>query len=316
VDHQAELPRHLRPDRTFDDVRLDPWHRWPMLAGLVTVFLLGGGKPVWNDPFDIDAAIWLSYALIPPLVVACLFWSRRLSWATAFLNTLEITILKFTFTYLIAMPLWAIIGPPPRPRLHDSISMTKSSSAPPEVTPWPDASRGAVRGMLRDAAGQPLAGAWIYVAAGLEDYVPPWPAEEAMLGVGAQGFREPVFHARRWQPLRGRSEDGRLHTVFFERDGHVLGNVPLLPSGEPSTLPTFEADGVVSLRCAVHGERAHMLFLHHPYAAETDGDGRFALEGVPALAVTVAAWHPLGEASAPAAVLRGGTVDLDLRLSP
>lgn len=288
-----------------------------MLAALVAVFLFGGGRPVWHDPFDIDRAIWLSYGLIPPLVVACLWWKRRLSWTTALLNTLEITILKFTLTYLIAMPLWALIGPPARPGLHQAVTAPRARSlAPPEVTPWPEGERGTVRGVVRGDDGRPRARAWVYVAAGLDEVILPWPAEARTIEVGARAFAAPVIAARRWQPLAGRSSDGLLHTLFFEHEGRVLGNVPLLPSGEPSAVPPLDADGLVSVHCAVHGERATLLLLHHPFAAESDAEGRFALTGVPALAVTIAAWHPAGgEARAEVQVRAAGEHRVDLELT-
>ncbi|MEQ9318983.1 MAG: hypothetical protein RIF41_07465, partial [Polyangiaceae bacterium] len=111
----ASLPAHRRADRTLDDVRLVSWQRWGMLGVLVVVFLFGGERPVWHDPFDIDLAIWLSYAPIPVLVAAGLAWSRRLSMGTWLLNTLEIVILKFSITYVIAITAWATFPRPDTP---------------------------------------------------------------------------------------------------------------------------------------------------------------------------------------------------------
>ena len=260
-----------------------------MLACLVTVFLFGGPRPVWHDPFDIDLAIWLSYAPIPLLVAAGLLWSRRLSLGTWALNALEIVMLKFSITYVIAITLWATFPRPPEPEpLREAPA--RPTEAPPAVTPWPADARGDVVGAVRGTAGEGVAGAFVVVRAGLEEIVEPRPERPVELVVSAGELGEPLHAVQRWQPLLGRSDDGRLHPLRFERDGDVLLTTPVLASGESRAIPTAGLEGVMRVRCTLHGEGTTLAVVPHPHHARSDADGRFELRGIPAVDVEVRAW--------------------------
>src|ERR1051325_617772 len=80
------------------------------------VFLFSNGR-MWRHPFDLDKAVWWSYAVIPLLVAGCLFAARRFRLRGLLLGTLELVLYKFGATYLVAATLWAITKPPPRPAL-------------------------------------------------------------------------------------------------------------------------------------------------------------------------------------------------------
>ena len=58
-------------DRQIADVRLGPVARWTTLAALLMIFFFGDG-PVWDHPFNIDLAVWWSYAPIPVVVALIL----------------------------------------------------------------------------------------------------------------------------------------------------------------------------------------------------------------------------------------------------
>jgi hypothetical protein len=292
--HAAEptLPAHRRPDRSVADIRLPPVQRWVMLAVLVTVFLTAGERPVWQDPFDIDRAIWFSYAPIPLLVLGGLFISQRLSLLTWVLNTGEIITAKFVITYLIAIPLWATTAYQPPPAAWGPPTPA-AVATPPPVTPWPDASRTILRGRVVDAVtGDPLPDALVYVASGLEDIVFERPAEPVVLDVGEHGFAETITVAQRWQPLVGSSRDGQLHPLRFTRDHEVLLMTSVLAEASASPIPTTGLGGLMKVTCVLHGESAQIAVFHHAHHTRSEPDGSFVIERVPDVPVTLAAWHP------------------------
>lgn len=309
----TDVPRHLRPDRTIEDVRLASWLRWPIIAALVTVFLIGGKAPVWHNPFDIDRAIWLSYAPIPVLVIAGLAWQRRLGAVTVFLNTLEIALTKFALTYCIAIPLWAAFGTAPGAPFEPSAGhapVTPLDARAPLPTPWPDDRRATVTGHVRDRAGAPIANAFVFVSGGLEDLDFARADELHTLDVAGAHFADALFVARRWQPLAGRSSDGALHTLFIEGDDHLSRNIPLLPSGERSPVRVHDLSGIVPIRCTVHRRRAHLAVMHHPFFTQSRADGSFSLERIPALPVTISVWRAARQQSVEVALEAGETAQI------
>lgn len=300
----SDQPRHLREDRTIEDVRLPAHLRWPMLAMLVAIFLFGGERPIWENPFDIDRAIWLSYAPIPILVAAGLWWSKRLSAATLFLNTLEIVLTKFGLTYMIAMTAWALSSDPPNepgPTSEHHVVVDMPEEAP-DPTPWPTKKVRTIAGRIMDAGASPVNEAFVYVSGGLDDIVFERPSTAAVIDLGG-GFASDLIVVRRWQPLKGRSTDGQLHTLFIEAPS--MRAVPLLPSGALSDIRVHHLDGVLPMRCSAHRRRAHIAVLHHPFHTYSDEDGRYTLEGVPDLPVEITAWTPDAQAT---------SVDADLTL--
>ncbi len=317
-DATSEIPRHLRGDRTVEDVRLPAKLRWPLIALLVAIFLFGGETPMWRNPFDIDRAVWASYVPIPVLVAAGLWWSKRLSAVTMFLNTLEIVLIKFALTYAIAMTLWAAFGNPPEaplpPALRPQVVVARRERAP-EPTPWPAQDRGALIGTVRTSGGAPLSGALVFISSGLADIAFPRPTEPHTLHLDEAGFEAPLVVARRWQPLHGRSDNRLLHTVIFDVADRSTRATPVLPTGVPSPLSLTGLRGVVPIRCTVHRKRAHVAVLHHPFNVFTDEDGNYRLDDVPALRVEVTAWADGSQVAAAARARPGTTSTVDLRLS-
>ena len=90
--------------------------------------------------------------------------------------------------------------------------------------------------------------------------------------------------------------------------GRLLFNYPAIPSGGRTV--TFErGHGLITLSCTVHGDAeppARILVVSHPFAARTDGDGRFRFEDVPAGALTVSAWDDAGGEVTTVATVRPG----------
>lgn len=312
----SELPAHRRPDRELSDIRLLPVQRWVMLVGLVSIFLFGGKHPVWHNPFDIDRGIWLSYAPIPILVLICLAWSRRLSLLTWTFNTAEIIGLKFSITYLIAIPLWATTAYEPSDRIEPPRSTAPASPPPPAVTPWPDDERGTIRATVTNAqTGAPVAGALVYVAAGFEDIVFPRPDEAVGLTIDDGRFAEPMSVVQRWQPLKAQADDGRLHPLRLSFGDDVQLVTSVLADAPTTPIRTAGLSGILSVRCVLHGETSHLVVLDHPFHALTDAAGEAVLADVPALSLRLAVWHAGDRDETPVRLASGTTVSVPLRLT-
>jgi hypothetical protein len=271
-----------------------------VLALGIALFLFEAG-PVWRHPWEmarVDGAIFWSYVLIPLLVLACLAWSRRLSLRAFFLDTLALVLLKYVATCTLALVLWettpfrpAAAAPPPR---HAAAAAAAQAEPAATSTPLDPARTGTVAGTVSDAAGRPAASALVWIAAGLEDHVfAPPAAPVSFVNTGA-GMTPPLAVVQAGQPLSARSADGQLHTMVAVKDERTLFNLPLLASGAPSHTSFREAEGLVTLRCNVHPGHAEaegrVLVLDHPFFAWTDETGHFALHGVPAGRVRLAAY--------------------------
>jgi hypothetical protein len=137
------------------------------------------------------------------------------------------------------------------------------------------------------------------VARGLEGYVFAPPSTPVQISNAGEGFGPRPVLIQRFGPLEMRSTDGQLHNaVATNAEGERLFNVPLLPHGAPRTVRFEAAHGLVSLTCAVHepeGEApARLLVLGHPFWTVAGADGRFSLEEVPPVDLTLAADHTSG----------------------
>jgi hypothetical protein len=242
-----------------------------------------------------------------------------------FLNTLELTAVKFAITYSFAIGMWALSdGPPARPAWQPRMTLTGTAPAPlspepaPSVTPWPAARTGSLSGRVLGPDGTPLAGALVYVSAGLEQLHAPVPSEPLELAVGPDSAGQ-LLVAREYQPLSARSADGRMHNLVASQRDRVLFNLPLLPSGAEQALSPPAANEPVKLRCmvhAAHGWQATLLVASTPHHTRSDSDGRFELDGVPALALTLSALDAAGRRARQALTLAaGGRTQLDLQLT-
>jgi hypothetical protein len=289
------------------------------LAVPIGIFLFGWG-PIWEHPWDIDRAIWWSYVPLPFLVLGCLAWSRRLTLRDFFLDALSLTLAKYSVTFTIALVLWSTGGPPPPADARGASGPAAPAESPPAPTPIPPGSAGAVRGVVADASGRPVAGALVFLDKGLEGYVFAPPAEPLLLDNGPTGVTPRLSAAQTWQTISARSSDGQLHTLVAASAGGPLFHVPLLSTGARSQVVVREPHGVTKIRCAVHqGDReakSYLAVFAHPFFAITGEGGRFAWTGVPAGQLRVAAFHPeLGEGAAPAELAPGGEADVQLGLA-
>jgi hypothetical protein len=272
------------------------------VAGTITIafvlFLFVSG-PIWRHPWDFDRfnrAVFWSYAAIPLLVFAALLWSKRLTARAFFLDALTITLVKYAFTFMLALVLWeALPMPAAAPLLpHRSTNAGGPAKIEPTIIPtWVDARKtGSVAGSVTDAGGLPVANALVFVSAGLDDHVFAPPARPLELSNPGTGVVPSIAVAQAGQTILARSTDGHLHSLVATQAAGTIFNTPLLGTGEPSDLRFREAAGVVTLHCNVHqgAEReGYLLVLAHPFFTWTDDEGRFRIEGVPSGHLRVAA---------------------------
>lgn len=300
---------------------------WSCFAIAVTIFVFVTG-PVWNHPWDISVlndAILLSYIPIPLLVLGCLAWRRALNFRGFFLDTLELTLLKYSVTFTFAMALWAVQEQPPpasAPTSQARAQLAAPEPPPPAPTPIDPAKTGVLQGVVKDASARPAAGVLVFVESGLEGYVFAPPTEPVRIENNGAGISPRLSVAELRQPIEARSTDGHLHTFIAvsEKGGATLFNTPLLSSGAWTHVSIREAGVIAKLHCSVHQRSAnetpaHLAILAHPFHAITGADGRFRLSGVPAGALRVAAFDPdRGESTQGVRLDAGGSVEIDIAL--
>jgi hypothetical protein len=280
--------------------RLPPLLYWGVFAVALGVFLFGEG-PVWSHPWSIDSfdlAVYWSYLPIPLLIFAGLAWSRRLRLRSFLLNTMELTLLKYSVTFTIALFLWETQA---APGLDTSVVHPAPGpvEALPTPTPIPPGTTGVIEGRVEGLAGRPAAGALVFVESGLEAYVFAPPAEPLRLENHGAGVEPRLSAAQAGQTILARSTDGHLHSVVASRAGEALFHIPMLSSGAWSTVVVREPHGVAELGCTVHQgseleTRSHLAVFAHPFFTLTREDGTFQLAGVPQGALRVGAWDRAG----------------------
>lgn len=278
---------------------------WLCLAIAVAVFLFSVG-PIWSHPWNInllDTAIYISYLIIPVMVLACLAFNRALNWRGAFLDMLELVLLKYALTFGFALVLWATI---PKPLMAKNFllfpaaspkSATESAPTLPPPSVIPPEKTTSISGQVFAGPNQPAEQALVFIAQGLESYVFAPSSNPLVLENNGHGIQPSLSAAMSGQPIQAHSSDAHLHT-FVAKDaggGAARLNVPLIRSGS-FTPVRFEGAGFVAeVRCSVHPDAEAPAFIGvfaHPFSAITGADGAFTFSGVPAKAVQVAVFHP------------------------
>lgn len=303
--------------------RLTPRQFWGCLAISVTIFVFSTG-PVWRHPWDVSVlnyAILVSYIPIPLLVIACLAWNRTLNLRGFFLDTLVLTLIKYSITFSLALGLWVVAPEPAALQVaHGArfpVTMVEPAPTPSVIG---EAETGSLSGVVTDASGRPAEGALVFIASGLERFVFAAPEEPLILENNGTGVSPRVAVARLRQPIQARSTDGHLHTFIASRDGTALFNTPLLSSGTWTSVGLRDS-GLLTVHCSVHQHAkteavAHLVVLDHPFHGFTGADGRFRFNTVPAAALRVTAFHPeLGVVTQEARLDAGAAPELSLSLA-
>jgi hypothetical protein len=274
-------------------VRLSRPQFWGIFAIAVLIFLFATG-PVWRHPWQIgvlnEAILW-SYLPLPLLVAGALAQRRALTLRAFFLDTLELTLLKYSATFGLSLVLWSIQRPPEEPFVFHAPKVEMATAPAARPTELDPARLGRVRGAVTDAGGAPVAGALVWVSAGLEEFVFAPPPAAVEVTEGAAGIAPSLGAIMVGQRLEGRSTDGQLHTLVATAGGSTVFNVPLIAAGVARSVDVAAPHGLVELRCTIHPNERHGFVgvFASPFFALTDAAGRFALDGVPAGKLTLAA---------------------------
>jgi plastocyanin len=166
---------------------------------------------------------------------------------------------------------------------------------------WSGAAAGAsLDGLVRDAAGKPVADAVVFAV----PVSPTRPAARGGRAVIDQQDKEFVPHVR--AVLAGtevtfpNKDDIRHHVYSFSAPKKF--ELPLY-QGTQAPPVTFDTPGVVVLGCNIHDWMlGYVYVLDTPHFETTGADGRARIADLPAGAYDVHVWHPrLPERGAPAA---------------
>jgi plastocyanin len=191
-------------------------------------------------------------------------------------------------------------GDPPPLRLHDRRAdsyCAQTSSSDESVLVW--------AGMLRNVL--------VHVEGAAASRGPDAPAR--MIQDGCV-YRPHVLGLVAGQALELTNADRTLHNVHVYAGRHTLFNQAEV-AGAPQIaelLPT----GIFQLRCDVHPwMKAWVGVFENRWFAVSDGDGRFAIEGVPPGRYTLEAWHErLGVKRTPIEVRAGASSEVSFEYRP
>lgn len=176
------------------------------------------------------------------------------------------------------------------------------------------AGAGAVKGIVTSGAapGTPVAGAVVMI----EGPAVPAPADapHVVMDQRRDTFVPHVLAVAVGTTVDFLNSDPRLHNVFSVSAAKKF-DLGMYGQGEKKSV-TFDASGVVQIRCNVHPKMEAFIVVHgNPYAAVSDEHGSYTVSGVPAGSYKLRVWHEhLPEKQVPIVVREGQVEAFDLRL--
>lgn len=323
--------------------RLSRLQFWLCLLVALAFFLFSVG-PIWAHPWNInllDSAIYISYLIIPIMVIACLAYRKSLNWRGAFLDMMEMTLLKYALTFSFALILWATSHRPLQaqnflkadsrwssPEAIAGSADIPAELPPPSVIPKEITSSVSGRVFFGDDH-KPAKNALVFISKGLEHFSFAPPSNALMLENNGQGIVPQVSAAMLGQKILAHSNDGHLHTFIAKdiRDDNDSAqtstarlNVPLIRSGSWTPIRFEGAGFIAEIRCSVHPSKdaeapAYVGVFAHPFFQLTDGEGRFQLDALPEGELSLSVFHPaLGLKNKVFKLSAGQPLKLDLDL--
>jgi plastocyanin len=264
-----------------------------VLIALAVVHFLVLHGPVWLQHRDWDRSIFYSYAPIPLLVLIAIRLRGRVRVTAWLIHTLEVVCAKFVITALVIIGLLLTReGLTPTAAPPNVSRPTTGDLAPaPRAAPR-DGPSGELSGRVVSADGAPVAGAWVYLAAGADHWAPRNPVA-VQISQGREGFQPSHAVTGVGRTVRFHSSDGALHTLRAARaNGTWVFNLAVIPNGNKNELTFTHPEGELQLRCMLHGKAegiGSLLVLPSAVFAKTDEAGHFDLGAVPAGTLSVAA---------------------------
>lgn len=290
----------MKPEEIADEKKLlSRGELFWVIALVLPIFFFEGG-PIWRHAFQIDAAVYWSYAPIPLLVLV--FLLRRKAWSLGgFLASTTIALaLKYMITTGIAFALWSAAGGPPAIEKPPLLPVVVASQTVAPKRSLDGVPRKTIEGRVADEDGKPVEGAWIYVEGdfGLSEESSTLPVE---IRVEDHHFTPTLTVVRRSQPLIFRSGGDRgLHTVRgVSSDGSPAFHYPLVPGKAPAPVRVAYASGRIELSCAVHEKakvekKGAVIVLDHPFFTRSTAGGYFRMENIPEFASAPIAYDEHG----------------------
>ena len=172
---------------------------------------------------------------------------------------------------------------------------------------------GTVKGTV-SAASRPVADAVVLIDTPAETVAPG--AAHAIIRQRDVKFSPHVLAVPAGTTVDFPNEDPVLHNVVSSSPAKRF-DLGMYPQGETKSV-TFDAPGVVAIRCNVHPEMSAFVVVHaSPHAAVTDERGNYAIGGLAAGRYPVRVWHEtLAERATTVTVTAGGVQPLDVHLEP
>jgi plastocyanin len=144
---------------------------------------------------------------------------------------------------------------------------------------------------LRDAKGQPVANAVVYLSPETVVPAPPARAPRAVIDQIDKEFVPRVVPVSTGSRVDFPNHDDIRHHVYSFSQAKQF-ELPLY-QGTPAQPVSFDKAGVVKLGCNIHDwMRGYILVLDTPWFAASDARGVARVDDLPAGTFRVTAWHP------------------------
>lgn len=162
--------------------------------------------------------------------------------------------------------------------------------------------------------GNTIGNIFVRVIKGLpEGKTYPAPAEPAVLTQEGCIYNPHVLVVRLGQTLKVKNPDGTMHNVNGLPEKNKPFNRGMPKNLEEIELQLDQVEDMFPIKCDVHPwMRSYAAVIDHPFFDVTEKDGVFTIEGLPAGAYTIEAWHErLGKQTAEVTVPAEGAATLD-----